>query len=105
MTYPAWFDFHRNQAMRRHPACGNVYAAMLCLENVFFEPRAVKAWVLAEALELEKETVLRALNLLVEHGFLVEHARGQNNVRRFTVATVVAGSLTSTRNPTEKPAA
>lgn len=83
---PAWFDFHRDRVMQKHPAACTVYATLLSLENILFEPRPIKAWVLAEALEMEKETVLKGLNLLVERGYLVEHARSANNVRVFSVA-------------------
>lgn len=92
MTYPAWFDFHKHPVIRRSPACGSVYASMVGLENIFFHPRPVKAWVMAEALQLKKSTVLKALDTLVHHGFLIEHERDEKNVRRFTVALVVSSA-------------
>ena len=99
MTFPAWFELHRDRTMRRHPAAMTIYASLLTLDRILYEPRTVKAWVLAEAEGLEKETVLCAMNLLVERGYLLEHERGPNNVRRFTVATTRASG--STPNPTD----
>jgi hypothetical protein len=86
MVFHAWKEFYRDKAMMKYPAACCVYASMLGLENIFFEPRPIKAWVLAEALEMEKETVLKALNKLVEKGYIIEHARTTNNVRTFTIA-------------------
>lgn len=94
MTYPAWFEFYRDPVIRRHRAACYVYASLLVLDRIFYEPRAVKAWVLAEALQMEKKTILKALNLLVRRGYLVEHDRTQNGVRQFTIATT---------RPTETP--
>lgn len=84
--FPAWFDFHKDKEINKHPAAGRVYAAILGLENILFVPRAVKAWVLAEGLGIRKKSVIRSLNLLVQRGYLIEHERDTNNVRRFTVA-------------------
>lgn len=85
---PAWFDFHKDRVMQHHPAACTVYASLLSLENILFEARPIKAWVLAEALGMEKETVLKALNLLVDRGYVVEHGRSANNVRVFSVAAI-----------------
>jgi DNA-binding IclR family transcriptional regulator len=98
VTYPAWFDFHRDRVMVRNPACGAVYAAFVGLKNISMVPRPMKVWVLAEALGLKKSTVSRALDLLVGHGYLVEHERDEKNVRRFTVSIVIeSGSSTPER--------
>jgi hypothetical protein len=105
VIFPAWFEFHRDKAMRRSPACGAVYAAMIGLDDIFIVARPIKAWVLAEALEMEKETVLLALDKLVEHGYLQEHERGANNVRRFTVRVKLPDVVSSRLNPPAFPAA
>lgn len=85
MTFPAWYDFYRDDVIRRHPAAMQVYAAILAIDDAFYEPCPVKAWALAQSEGLRKKTVIRALDLLVERGYLDEHARGGNNVRRFSV--------------------
>lgn len=84
VSFPAWFEFHRDKVMQKHPGACTVYAAILGLHRIFFEPRPIKAWVLAEALEMDKGTVLKSLNLLVERGYLRDHGRSQNNVRIFS---------------------
>lgn len=86
MSFPAWFEFHKDRVMQKHPEACTVYASILGLDNIIFEPRPIKAWVLAEALQMEKKTVLESLNLLVTRGYLTEHARSANNVRVFSVA-------------------
>lgn len=90
MTFPAWFDFARDPVMLQHPATLAVYGEIVGRPNCFYTPHEVKAWVLADKLGFEKETVLKAFNLLVERGYLVEHSRAQNNIRRFTVAITKA---------------
>ena len=90
MTFPAWFDFARDSVMLQHPAALAVYAEVVRRPNCFHSPQEVKAWALAEQLGFEKETVLKAFNLLVDRGYLVEHSRAQNNIRRFTVAITKA---------------
>lgn len=71
--------------MQKHPSACTVYASILGLDKIMYVPRPIKAWVLAEALGMEKATVLHALNLLVARNYLVEHKRSQNNVRVFSV--------------------
>lgn len=88
MTYPAWFAFHKDKEIHEYPATARVYAALVELQSIFFEPRPIKAWVLAEALGIKKRTVLRSLNILTTKGYIVEHDRDMNNVRRFTVAFI-----------------
>lgn len=100
MTFPAWFDFTRDPVMLRHPATLAVYAAIIQRPRCFHDPQEVKAWLMADELGFEKETVLKALNLLVERGYLQEHERAQNNIRRFTVAAYGRGE---TPPPTIEP--
>lgn len=90
MTFPAWFDFARDSVMLRHPATLSVYAHIIERPKSFHDPQEIKVWWLAETLGFEKETVIKALNLLVERGYLVEHSRAQNNIRRFTVCITKA---------------
>lgn len=86
MIFHAWKEFYRDKGMMKYPAACYIYASMLGLENIFFEPRPIKTWVLAEALGMERETVIKALNRLVEERYIVEHARTEKNVRTFTIA-------------------
>ena len=51
----------------------------------------VKAWLLAEQLGMGRDSVNGALNLLVDRGYLIDHGRGQNKVRRLTVAIIREG--------------
>lgn len=85
MTFPAFFEFVRDVAALRHPAAIAVYGHILQLPGAFHTPQELKAWYLADLLHFEKTSILEAFNLLVERGYLIEHDRGQNNVRRFTV--------------------
>lgn len=103
--FPAWFDFHRDKTLRRSPACGAIYAAMIGLDDIFIVPRPIKTWVLAEALEMERETVGLALDRLVEHGYLQEHERDEKNVRRFTVRVKLPDEVSCRLNPPHRPAA
>jgi DNA-binding IclR family transcriptional regulator len=86
VSFPAWFQFHRDKVMQKHPAACTVYASILGLDNIFWQPRPIKTWLLAEGLGMRKKTVRQSLNLLVKRGYLVEHPRGDNQVRTFTVA-------------------
>lgn len=52
-----------------------------------YEPQEVKAWLLAERVKMRKQTVLRALDLMVARGFLLDHGRAENNVRRVSIAS------------------
>lgn len=101
MTFPAWFSFYRDPVMRRHRACAQVYAALLSLDGIMYEPRAIKAWVLAEAEGLKRGTVHKALRMLVAHGYLREHGRSTHNVRMLTVTTVVSSHVSSAPKRTQ----
>lgn len=100
MTFPAWFDFHKDKVIRRHPIAMCLYAHLVNIPESFFEPQPVKAYVFAEEYNFKKANVLKAMNLLVERGYLIEHAKGMNGVRSFTVA----GTRRSVPNSTAKSA-
>ena len=85
MTYPAWFDLMRDATIGRKPVAMRVYAALVAQHDAFFEPQDCKAWAMAELLGVKTDSVLEALNTLVERGYLREHGRNENNVRRFTI--------------------
>lgn len=88
MTFAAWFELHADDAIVAHPTALRVYALLLRNPKIFTEPQDTKVWWLAEKLNTERETVRKALELLIEHGYVVEHPRGFNNVRRVTVAAI-----------------
>lgn len=100
MTFPAWFDFHKDAVVRRHPAAMVLYAHVVGIPESHWKPQQLKAWVLAVEFKFEKGTILSAMDLLVGRGYLIEHARGLNNVRSFTVATTLATSTANTTTPT-----
>jgi hypothetical protein len=85
MTFPAWFDFHKDKAIRRHPIAMTLYAHLVALPESHWVPQPIKAWAFAKENEFEKGNVLKAMNLLRNRGYLKEHARGVNGVRSFTV--------------------
>ena|SRR3990167_2485199 len=97
MPFPAWIAFHRDEVIRRHSAAQVLYADLLCRPQSFYRPVSLKAYILAEQWHFTKETVLGAMNLLVTRGYLTEHARGQNNVRSFTVNLVRSEPQIATR--------
>lgn len=49
----------------------------------FKDFRHVKVWKVAEQMGLNKRTVMNALDLLVNRGYLEEGPRQENNVRTF----------------------
>jgi hypothetical protein len=63
-----------------------VYRKLLDRSGIFEVPQDVKAWALALQVKSSPVRVNAALDLLVEHGYVLEHGRGLNNVRRLTVA-------------------
>lgn len=88
MTFAAWFELHADDEIVAHPTALRVYALLLRNSRIFTEPQDTKVWWLADKLGAERETVRRALELLIARGYVVEHERGFNNVRRVTVAVV-----------------
>jgi hypothetical protein len=88
MTFPAWFDFHKDPVIRRHPIAMVLYAHMVSIPESFYVPQPLKAYVFAAENAFEKGNVLKAMNLLVERGYLIEHKKGVNGVRAFTVTTI-----------------
>lgn len=72
----------RDPVIADHPHAIRVYVH-LSEQLTFGQCRPIKAYVVADALGLKKETVLRALDLLVNRSYLREGARSDNNVRSF----------------------
>lgn len=87
MTFPAWFDLHRDRVITNSPSTIRVYAWLIAnYPRIFFEPQDVKAWAIAEDEHMGRDSVNGALDLLTSRGYLLDHGRGQNNVRRLTIA-------------------
>lgn len=84
MIFPALLEFPRDRAVATHPATIILYLYLLA--ELDREPRRVKVWMVADDLRLRKATVIAALNRLVAHGYLVEHAREERKVRQFSLA-------------------
>lgn len=83
--FPALTDFPLDPVIGCHPAAQRIYLRLIALLD-FSEPRDVKAWVLADELLMRKATVIKALGILVDRGFLIDRGRSMNNVRKFTLA-------------------
>lgn len=91
MTFPAWFAFHRDPLLRRHTVAQTLYAEMLIRPDSLSIPVEVKGWAWAKLLGVDRANLVRALNLLVERGYLIEAAKVRpKDPRRFTVALTVA---------------
>lgn len=87
VTWPAWFELNKDPIVRARPAAQNVYSYLIeHYPRIFFEPQDVKAWAIAEALHIARDSANHALDLLIERRYLLDHGRGQNNVRRVTIA-------------------
>lgn len=99
--FPALTDFPLDPIVAAHPASQRVYLRLIAVLD-FTTPRDVKSWVLAEELLLKKSTVIHALSLLIERGFLLDCGRSQNNVRRLKLAWSRPDQRAQER---EKPAA
>lgn len=87
MTFPAWFDLNRDREIAKKPAAQRVYAHLIeTYPRIFFDPIDAKAWLIADELGLERETVGQALAVLCDRGYLLEHGRAPRNIRRVTIA-------------------
>ena len=84
--FPAWFDLQRDRVIADTPAASRVYAHLIENPHCHFEIQDVKAWLIAEQRGMSPGTVNAALDLLIKRGYVISHGRGQNNVRRVTVA-------------------
>lgn len=81
MTFPAELTFKRDVALS--PTARRVYD-YLTTELDFLEARLVKIQQHAERISTDRESFGRALDALVDRGYLSEHAP-LGNVRRFTL--------------------
>lgn len=83
MTYPAELDFKRDRTLPR--AARRVYE-YLSTELDFTQVRSVKSKLHSEQCGIGKPRFIAGLNVLVTLGYLVEHDRGANGQRHFTLA-------------------
>ena len=70
----------------RHPTSLRVYRELRRVQNIYYEPQRVKAWLLATELHTNRRVIQRALELLIRRGFVIECGRGQNGVRQLMLA-------------------
>lgn len=82
MIYAAWFDLHNDDVIVAHPTALRVYAHLLRNPLVFMHAQDVKVWLIAERLRTHRNRVSAAIDLLAARGYILEHPRGANNVRR-----------------------
>jgi DNA-binding MarR family transcriptional regulator len=90
VSFPAWFEIHRDEVIAERPSAFRVYAFLLENPRALYEIQEPKAWFIAEQRKMSPDSVNEALDLLIERGYLIFHGRGQNNVRRVSVATIRA---------------
>jgi hypothetical protein len=83
MTYPAEIDFKRDRTIS--PSARRVYG-YLTTELDFNEVRVLKSQYHSAQCGVDRADFIHALDALVACGYLIEHARGARNVRRFTLA-------------------
>ena len=68
-----------------------VYMALRPPRLDFTEARDVKAWAVAEELEMSPRTVRCALDWLAQRGYLISHGRGARGVRSMRLAYAIPG--------------
>jgi predicted transcriptional regulator len=85
VTFPALLALATDPVISKHPIAQRVYLHVLATLD-FSQPRDVKGWVIAKELKVRPQTVYGSLDTLVARGFLTDHGRSVNNVRRFTLA-------------------
>jgi hypothetical protein len=109
MIYAAWFDLHNDDAVIDHPTAMRVYARLVRNPLIFLTPQEIKTWALADDMHTHRDRVKAALDLLVERGYVIEHPRGTNGVRRLTLAMdreqsapTIPGEVTQPTSPPTK---
>lgn len=87
MSYPAFTAFGKDIA--RGHAVWRVYMALQPPRLSFHRSKAVKAVALADELRMGRRHVIRALNELVDAGYLVQHGRDAHGVRSLSIAYAI----------------
>jgi hypothetical protein len=80
---PAAFSFKRDRTL---PQTARRVYDYLSTTLDFTEVRAVKSDLECEQAGVSLPPFIAALNLLVERGYLIEHARDARQIRHFTLA-------------------
>lgn len=83
--FPAFAELMRDPQVAERPAVQRVYVHLTEDPRILYEPRDVKAWLVAQQLGMSRDTVNDALDCLIKMGYLLDHGRGQNNVRRVSI--------------------
>lgn len=104
MTFPAEQSFKRDAALTATQR--RVYDYLTTLLD-FTQVRTVKGQYHSAAMGIHREDFGRALDVLAERGYLVEHQRDVHKVRRFTLAWSVepmsVKTVTSAVGPNAQP--
>ena len=98
VTFPALLALPNDPVIATHPIAQRIYLSLLSTLD-FVEPRDAKAWVIARELKVRPQTVNSSFDTLVERGFLTDHGRSVNNVRRFTLAWAQSGIASQRTTP------
>ena len=102
VTFPALLALATDPVIATHPIAQRVYLHVLATLD-FSEPRDVKGWLVAEQLKVRAQTVNSSFDTRVERGFLTDHGRSVNNVRRFTLAWAQSGIALQRTTPNGGP--
>lgn len=86
--YPAWFDVHQDTEVAKRPTALRVYAYLLRDPRALFHPVPFKVEIVAAQLRTHRDRITEAVELLLSRGYVLDHGRGSNNVRRLTIALV-----------------
>lgn len=84
MSFPAFEDFAADRAVTQTVFRLYMHLQREALDHV--EPRQQLIWHLSETIRMRPASVISGLNWLVDHGYLVEHGRGERGIRHFTLA-------------------
>lgn len=87
MSYPAFERFGKEIATGY--AVWRVYMALQPPVLAFHAPKDIKAVWLSHELRMGRRHVIKALNWLGEHGYLIEHGRDHHGVRSLSLAYAV----------------
>jgi hypothetical protein len=92
MLFPALMDLLENAELMEQPLVWRIYRQLTKEPRILTQPRDLKAASLVLQVgrnphsSRHRTQVRRALRVLIEQGFVVEHGRGANNMRRVTLA-------------------
>lgn len=82
---PAFLELLEDDAIIEHQTAFRVYVMLLRNGVISHIPQPVKVWALAEVLKCRHSTIIKSLNLLVDHGYVIETGRDDKGVRQLLV--------------------